>query len=91
MAQVARDFGMEIVSCAEEYDLLGLGIKPGKCIDDEYDDLWNGCGDNADICHTSASSDDPQNHRTAEGGNADIYHAASWGGLKGPLNLGSVD
>lgn len=36
MAQVAEDSGMEIVSCAEEYDLLPFGIKSGKCIDDEY-------------------------------------------------------
>ena len=36
MAQVAEDSGMEIVSCAEEYDLRPFGIKPGKCIDDEY-------------------------------------------------------
>ncbi len=27
---------MEIVSCAEELDLLPYGIQPGKCVDDEY-------------------------------------------------------
>lgn len=36
MAQVARDCGMEIVSCAEEVSLAEFGIGPGKCIDDEY-------------------------------------------------------
>lgn len=36
MAQVAGDCGMEIVSCAEEFSLVEFGIKPGKCIDDEY-------------------------------------------------------
>jgi len=32
----AKNSGMEIVSCAEESDLSVYGIKPGKCIDDEY-------------------------------------------------------
>ncbi|MEW5865688.1 MAG: DUF1848 domain-containing protein [Bacillota bacterium] len=36
MARVAGDSGMEIVSCAAEYSLIEFGIKPGKCIDDEY-------------------------------------------------------
>lgn len=36
IAQVARENGMEVVSCAEEYDLSPFGIRPGKCIDDEY-------------------------------------------------------
>lgn len=27
---------MEIVSCAEEEDLQSFGIRPGKCVDDEY-------------------------------------------------------
>ncbi|MEW6107507.1 MAG: DUF1848 domain-containing protein [Bacillota bacterium] len=36
MARVAADSGMEIVTCAEEKSLESLGIKPGKCIDDEY-------------------------------------------------------
>lgn len=30
----AEKNGMEIVSCAEEIDLIACGIKPGKCIDD---------------------------------------------------------
>jgi hypothetical protein len=33
---IAHDNGMEIVSCAEEIDLQPYGIRPGKCIDDEY-------------------------------------------------------
>ena len=36
MAQTARVNGMEMVSCAEELNLAGYGIRPGKCVDDEY-------------------------------------------------------
>ncbi|GAK61217.1 hypothetical protein U27_01116 [Candidatus Vecturithrix granuli] len=36
LARIAQDNGMEIVSCAEEIDLQPYGIRPGKCIDDEY-------------------------------------------------------
>lgn len=36
LAQIAQDNGMEIVSCAEEIDLQPYGIRPGKCIDDDY-------------------------------------------------------
>jgi hypothetical protein len=32
----AHENGMEIVSCAEEIDLQAYGIRPGKCIDDDY-------------------------------------------------------
>ena len=35
-AGAARENEMEIVSCAEEIDLLQYGIQPGKCIDDGY-------------------------------------------------------
>jgi hypothetical protein len=28
--------GMEIYSCAEEVDLASLGVRPGKCVDDEF-------------------------------------------------------
>lgn len=35
MAQSAQENGMDIVSCAEEIDLLPFGIRPGKCVDDE--------------------------------------------------------
>jgi hypothetical protein len=34
--RAARENGMEIQSCAEDPDLSPSGIKPGKCIDDEY-------------------------------------------------------
>ena len=34
LADVARDNGMEIFSCAEEMDLSTSGVRPGKCIDD---------------------------------------------------------
>jgi len=34
MAATARENGMEIFSCAEEFDLSKYGIQPGKCIDD---------------------------------------------------------
>lgn len=34
LAELARDNGMEIVSCAEEVDLRPFGIQPGKCVDD---------------------------------------------------------
>lgn len=36
LARIAQDNGMEIVSCAEEIGLQLYGIRPGKCIDDEY-------------------------------------------------------
>jgi predicted peroxiredoxin len=36
MVQSARDSGLEIYSCAEEIDLTGYGILPGKCVDDNY-------------------------------------------------------
>jgi hypothetical protein len=32
----AVDNGMQIQSCAEDFDLTDYGIKPGKCIDDAY-------------------------------------------------------
>jgi hypothetical protein len=35
VAEIARSNQMEIVSCAEEFDLRPFGIRPGKCIDDE--------------------------------------------------------
>ena len=34
LAKLARENGMEIVSCAEEIDLRPFGILPGKCVDD---------------------------------------------------------
>ncbi len=36
LAETARVYGMEIVSCAEELDLRPYGIAPGKCVDDDY-------------------------------------------------------
>jgi hypothetical protein len=36
LAEIADKNGMEIFSCAEEKDFQSYGIKPGKCIDDEY-------------------------------------------------------
>jgi hypothetical protein len=36
LAKIARSHQIEIVSCAEELDLLPFGIRPGKCVDDEY-------------------------------------------------------
>lgn len=36
LARIARSHQMEIVSCAEDYNLLPYGIRPGKCVDDEY-------------------------------------------------------
>jgi len=36
MADYTASAGMEIVSCAEPYDLREFGIRPGKCIDDEF-------------------------------------------------------
>jgi hypothetical protein len=36
LARSAAENEMEIVSCAEEHDLSGFGIRAGKCIDDEY-------------------------------------------------------
>ncbi len=36
LAQTAAENDMEIVSCAEPIDLQSYGIRPGKCVDDEY-------------------------------------------------------
>jgi hypothetical protein len=36
IAQLAAGSGMEISACAEAWDLEALGIRRGKCIDDEY-------------------------------------------------------
>jgi len=36
LVQIATDNAMEIVSCAEEIDLAPYGVRPGKCVDDEY-------------------------------------------------------
>ena len=36
LVQIATEHGMEIVSCAEEIDLAHYGVRPGKCIDDDY-------------------------------------------------------
>lgn len=36
LAETATQNEMEITSCAEELDLTKYGIKPGKCVDDEY-------------------------------------------------------
>ena len=35
-AQSAAANGMEIFSCAEELNLRDYGIRPGKCVDDDY-------------------------------------------------------
>lgn len=36
LAQIAKEYGMDIHSCAEELDMQPYGILPGKCIDDDY-------------------------------------------------------
>lgn len=36
LAGIANENKMEIVSCAEELDLMKYNIRPGKCIDDDY-------------------------------------------------------
>lgn len=36
LVQIAAQSGLEIVSCAETFDLGPLGVRPGKCIDDDY-------------------------------------------------------
>jgi len=36
LARTAGEHGMEIQSCAEDERLESLGVKPGKCIDDEW-------------------------------------------------------
>ena len=36
LVNIAAEHEMEIVSCAEEIDLQPYGIRPGKCIDDDY-------------------------------------------------------
>lgn len=35
LAEIAKQYGMEIQSCAEAIDLSSAGIKHGKCIDDD--------------------------------------------------------
>ncbi len=36
LARLAGENGLEIVSCAEDFDLRPYNISPGKCIDDAY-------------------------------------------------------
>ena len=36
LSQIAAANDMEIISCAQEMDLTPYGIRPGKCVDDEY-------------------------------------------------------
>jgi hypothetical protein len=36
LATLAGTNEMQIFSCAQELDLAGFGIRPGKCVDDEY-------------------------------------------------------
>jgi hypothetical protein len=36
LVDTATENGMQIQSCAEELELGGYGIQPGKCIDDQY-------------------------------------------------------
>jgi hypothetical protein len=36
LVHTADENDMEIVSCAEEIDLQPYGVRPGKCVDDEY-------------------------------------------------------
>lgn len=36
LVSIASRTGMEIVSCAEDLDLDCFGVRPGKCIDDDY-------------------------------------------------------
>lgn len=48
VAQSAAANGMEIFSCAEELNLRGYGILPGKCVDDDYIEQVFGL----DVIHT---------------------------------------
>lgn len=36
LVEIATQNEMEIVSCAEDLDLIRYSIRPGKCVDDEY-------------------------------------------------------
>jgi hypothetical protein len=36
LVETATANGMEITSCAERLDLRPFGVRPGKCVDDEY-------------------------------------------------------
>ena len=36
LVELAAANGLEITSCAEQIDLRPYGIRPGKCVDDEY-------------------------------------------------------
>ncbi len=35
LAEIGRDLGIEVVSCAEAMDLSSVGIRHGRCVDDE--------------------------------------------------------
>ena len=39
LVETAAQNAMEIVSCAEEADLTGCGVNPGKCVDDALIEL----------------------------------------------------
>jgi hypothetical protein len=36
LARIAQAHGLDLVSCAQEMDLQSFGIRPGKCVDDEW-------------------------------------------------------
>ncbi|MCX8026018.1 MAG: DUF1848 domain-containing protein, partial [Thermanaerothrix sp.] len=36
LVAIAAQNAMEIVSCAEDLDLTPYGVRPGKCVDDDY-------------------------------------------------------
>ena len=55
LAEVCTGHGMEIVSCAEEVDLVPYGVKRGKCIDDELIQRLFGI----DVCHKKDGAQRP--------------------------------
>ncbi len=55
LAEVCAAHGMEIVSCAEEVDLVPYGVKRGKCIDDELIRRLFGI----DVCHKKDGTQRP--------------------------------
>jgi len=55
IAAIAMDNQMEIVSCAEHFDLTQFGVRPGKCIDDDLISRLFGL----DVSHTKDPAQRP--------------------------------
>ena len=56
-ATLARRFGMEIRTCAEQVDLEQYGIRHGACIDREYIEELLGCRNGCRYCYANDSDE----------------------------------